>query len=82
MTKKKNDSNVKVEADPKLPRKTSWNKKPGAKADTSGQYERIGPRGGRTGKKVTVVEGEPLPPTKRPGETYRIVDKTKHKSKK
>lgn len=57
-------------------------KKPGEKAETSGQYERIGPRGGKTGKEVTVVEGEPLPPTTRPGETYRLVDKTKHKSKK
>jgi len=53
-------------------------KKPGEKADTSGQYEIIGPRGGRTGKEVTVVKGEPLPPTPKPGETYKIVDKTKH----
>lgn len=55
-------------------------KKPGQIADTSGQYERIGPRGGRTGHEVTVVKGEPLPPTPRPGETYVISDKTKHKS--
>lgn len=54
-------------------------KKPGEKADTSGQYERIGPRGGKTGQEVTVVKGEPLPPTPRPGETYIIKDKTKHK---
>lgn len=55
-------------------------KKPGEKADTSGQYERIGPRGGKTGHEVTVVKGEPLPPTPKPGETYKISDKTKHKS--
>ena len=54
-------------------------KKPGEKADISGQYERIGPHGGKTGQEVTVVKGEPLPPTPKPGETYRIVDKTKHK---
>lgn len=54
-------------------------KKPGEKADTSGQYERIGPRGGKTGQEVTVVKGEPLPPTPHPRESYRIVDKTKHK---
>lgn len=54
-------------------------KKPGEKADTSGQYERIGPRGGKTGQEVTVVKGEPLPPTPKKGETYKIVDKTKHK---
>ena len=55
-------------------------KKPGEKADSSGQYERIGPRGGKTGIEVTVVKGEPLPPTPKPGETYRLVDKTKHKN--
>lgn len=54
--------------------------KPGEKAPKSGQYERIGPRGGRTNQEVTVVKGEPLPPTPRKGETYEIVDKTKHKS--
>lgn len=53
-------------------------KKPGEKANTSGQYEIIGPRGGRTGKEVTVVKGEPLPPTPKPRETYELVDKTKH----
>lgn len=55
-------------------------KKPGEKAETSGQYERIGPRGGKTGQEVTVVKGEPFPPTPNPKESYRIVDKTKHKS--
>ena len=52
---------------------------PGEKAPASGQYERIGPRGGETGKEVTVVEGEPLPPTPNPGEKYKLVDRTKHK---
>jgi len=36
--------------------------KPGAKAPRSGQYEIIGPRGGRTGDERTVTRGEPLPP--------------------
>lgn len=53
--------------------------KPGEKAQHSGQYERIGPRGGRTGDERTVTKGEPLPPTKRPGESYIITDKTKHR---
>lgn len=35
--------------------------KPGNKAPRSGQYQQIGPRGGK-GKEVTVVRGEPLPP--------------------
>lgn len=53
--------------------------KPGEKATASGQYQEIGPRG-RKGREVTVVKGEPLPPTTQPGATYRIVDRTKNKS--
>ena len=53
--------------------------KPGEKAQDSGQYERIGPRGGHTGDERTVTKGEPLPPTKKPGESYIIKDKTKHR---
>ncbi len=56
-------------------------KKPGQIANTSGQYEQIGPKGGKTGHEVTVTQGEPLPPTPKPGMTYTLVDKTKHKSK-
>jgi hypothetical protein len=52
--------------------------KPGQTAPRSGQYERIGPRGAPTGKEVTVVKGEPLPPTPKPGEKYKLVDPTKH----
>ena len=44
----------------------------------SGQYERIGPRGGKTGEEVTAVKGKPLPPTPKPGSSYRLVDPTKH----
>ena len=54
--------------------------KPGTRAPASGQYERIGPRGGRTGHEVTVVRREPLPPTPNPGSTYRIVDRTRNDS--
>lgn len=54
--------------------------KPGEKATKSGQYEIVGPRGGRTGEERTVVKGEPLPPTPKPGQTYRISDPTKNKS--
>ena len=53
--------------------------KPGQKPKESGQYERVGPRGGRTGEEVTGVAGKPLPPTPAPGESYRLVDRTKHK---
>lgn len=53
--------------------------KPGQTVPRSGQYQQIGPRGGR-GPEVTSVRGEPLPPTRTPGSTYRLVDPTKHES--
>ena len=53
--------------------------KPGMRAPSSGQYQEIGPRGGK-GKEVTVVKGEPLPPAPKKGITYKIVDRTKNKS--
>lgn len=53
--------------------------KPGQKAPNSGQYQQIGPRGGR-GREVTVTKGEPLPPTKQSGATYTLVDPSKNKS--
>lgn len=54
--------------------------RPGQKAPASGQYEIVGPRGGRTGDERTVVRGEPFPPTPEPGQRYRIADRTKNKS--
>jgi len=53
--------------------------KPGQTAPKSGQYQKIGPRGG-LGPEVTSVKGEPLPPTPTPGSTYTLVDPTKNKS--
>ncbi len=53
--------------------------KPGEHAPASGQYEIVGPRGGR-GPERTVVRGEPLPPTPRARESYRLVDRTRNKS--
>jgi len=53
--------------------------KPGTPAPRSGQYERVGPRGGGTGTEVTSTRGKPLPPTREPGQGYRLVDPTKHK---
>lgn len=54
--------------------------KPGNRAPASGQYEEVGPRGGRTGHEVTTVRGEPLPPTSKPGSSYVIVDRTRNDS--
>lgn len=53
--------------------------KPGQIAPASGQYQQRGPRGG-VGREVTVVKGEPLPPTTSKGSTYKIVDRTDNKS--
>lgn len=52
--------------------------KPGETAPFSGQYEMVGPRGGRTYIERTVVEGEPLPPTLEAGQKFVLRDKTKH----
>ena len=53
--------------------------KTGMPAPASGQYQQVGPRGG-TGKEVTTVRGEPLPPAPSKGTTYRLVDRTNNKS--
>jgi len=52
--------------------------KPGEICPTSGQWEILGPKGGRTRKERTVVEGEPFPPTPERGQKFRLVDRTKH----
>ncbi|HUT57000.1 MAG TPA: hypothetical protein VNA25_03885 [Phycisphaerae bacterium] len=53
--------------------------RPGNTAGKSGQYQQVGPRGGK-GKEVTVVKGEPLPPAPQKGTKYVLVDPTKNKS--
>jgi len=55
------------------------NLRPGQTAKQSGQYEQIGPRGGKTGVERTVTKGEPMPPTPKPNMSYKLVDPTKHK---
>ncbi|MCX6731714.1 MAG: hypothetical protein NTX55_01875 [Candidatus Parcubacteria bacterium] len=52
--------------------------KPGELVPRSGQYEIIGPRGGKKREEITGVKGKPLPPTKKPGSGYKLVDPTKH----
>ena len=54
--------------------------KPRNKAPASGQYGVVGPRGGKTSKEVTVVKGEPMPPTPKAGQGYVMNDPTKNKS--
>lgn len=56
------------------------NLNPGSRTPKSGQYEEVGPRGGSTGHEVTSVKGNPLPPTQKSGNSYKLVDPTKNKS--
>lgn len=52
--------------------------KPGTPTPASGLYDVVGPRGGKTGRQVTSVEGHPLPPAEKPGETYRLAQRAKN----
>jgi hypothetical protein len=56
--------------------------KPGQIAPVSGQYGIQGPRGGKAGTEVTIVQGKPFPPTPKPNQTFVLVDKTVHKDDK
>ena len=48
--------------------------KPGNKVPESGQY-----KPSKGGGEVTGVKGKRLPPSKKPGTKYNLVDPTKHK---
>lgn len=52
--------------------------RPGETAPASGQYRITGPRGGTVpgNPERTVVRGEPLPPTPKPGQRYILTDRT------
>ena len=52
---------------------------PGTKAPLSGQYQQVGPKGGK-GIEITGVKGKPLPPTPTKGGSYVVADPTKNKS--
>ena len=56
--------------------------KSGQIATISGQYEIVGPKGGKTGLEITAVKGNPLPPTPEIGQGFVLVDKTVHKGDK
>lgn len=53
--------------------------KPGNKAPASGQYQQVGPRGGK-GNEVTVSKGEIMPPTSKSGSSFSLVDASKNKA--
>ena len=54
------------------------NLKPGQTAPRSGQWGIVGPRGGDTGQERMVPRGTTLPPTPKPGQTYRLADPTRN----
>lgn len=54
--------------------------KPGQKAPVSGQYAVVDSKGNKTGTEITATKGEKLPPTQKPGQSFVLVDKTKHKN--
>lgn len=51
----------------------------GQKSPVSAQAREVGPRG-RLGKEVTIVKGKTVPPTPKPGMSFKVVDLTKNKS--
>lgn len=56
--------------------------KPGKPTPQSGIYEQVGPRGGRTGEQISSTEGNPLPPTNKPGQRWDLVQPARHTGKK
>lgn len=44
----------------------------------SGIYGQVGPRGGKTNEQATSTEGNPLPPTQKPGSTWKLVKPAHH----
>ena len=55
--------------------------KPGNKFPNSGQYVEVGKQGARAKVEITGVEGKTVPPTRKPRNTFDLVDKTKHKDR-
>ena len=56
--------------------------KPGTPTPVSGIYEQVGPRGGKTDEQADSTKSNPLPPTDRPGMTWKLVVPARHKSRK
>ena len=52
--------------------------KPGEPAPKSGIYDKIGPRGGDTGKQIIAEKGDPLPPAPKSGMSYKLAITAKH----
>jgi hypothetical protein len=53
--------------------------KPGQSAPFSGQYQEVGPHGGKK-KEVTLPKGHTVPPTHKKGSRYKLIDRTNNKA--
>ena len=53
--------------------------RPGKEVRRSGQYELVNRSGRGVDREFTLVRGEPFPPTPSSGQSFRLVDKTKHR---
>ena len=53
--------------------------KPGTRAPESAIYDEINRLGNKTGEQATSTKGHPLPPTPKPGRTWREADVARHK---
>lgn len=62
----------------RLRRTTMVQNKPGQRADRSGLYDLVGPRGGSTGQQRTVTKDEPFPPTQKSGQGYVLAEPAKN----
>ncbi len=52
-------------------------KKPGTSTGKSGGiFQEVGPRGGKKDNYTTVPDNKPLPPTSKPGHTWKPVKRT------
>ncbi len=53
--------------------------RPGTKAEVSGQYKVATASGKVAGSEYTIAKGDTFPATPRPGQSFRLVDRSKHK---
>ena len=54
-------------------------KRPGTKAEISGQYKVATTSGKLTGSEYTIAKGDTFPATPRPRQSFHLVDRSKHK---
>lgn len=53
--------------------------KPGMDTPRSDLYDKLGSRDSDTGEQISSTKGKPLPPTDKPGETWKLVKPAHYK---